>query len=262
MSTDRATGLLFVIAGPSGAGKSSLVQGLVERVPGVEVSVSHTTRQARAGEREGREYHFVDEAAFRRLADGGRMLETARVFGNWYGTSRDWVGERRRLGADVLLEIDWQGAEQVRAKDVGAITVHVLPPSLEALERRLRARGQDGEASIAERVGAAGPRAVPLPGLRLPRRQRALRGGPRRAGRHRAGGARADRGAGKAHGRIPRPSDIGRIGSACLPSAAAAGHRNPNREPRPPGSPARFRRRLPGGEGGRRGRPLARAVRR
>ena len=156
MSTDRATGLLFVIAGPSGAGKSSLVQGLVERVPGVEVSVSHTTRQARAGEREGREYHFVDEAAFRRLADEGRMLETARVFGNWYGTSRDWVRERRRLGGDVLLEIDWQGAEQVRAKDVGAITVHVLPPSLEALERRLRARGQDGEASIAERVGAAG----------------------------------------------------------------------------------------------------------
>ena len=156
MSTERTAGLLFVIAGPSGAGKSSLVQGLVGRIPGVEVSISHTTRRAREGERDGREYHFVDDDAFRRLADEGRMLETARVFGHWYGTSRDWVGERRRSGADVLLEIDWQGAEQVRAKDAGAITIHVLPPSLGALERRLRARGQDGEASIAERMGSAG----------------------------------------------------------------------------------------------------------
>ena len=155
MSTERTAGLLFVIAGPSGAGKSSLVQGLVERVPGVEVSISHTTRCAREGERDGREYHFVDDDAFRRLADEGGMLETARVFGHWYGTSRDWVGQRRRSGADVLLEIDWQGAEQVRAKDAGAITIHVLPPSLMALERRLRTRGQDGEASIAERLGSA-----------------------------------------------------------------------------------------------------------
>lgn len=156
MSTERTAGLLFVIAGPSGAGKSSLVRGLVERVPGVEVSISHTTRRAREGERDAREYHFVDDDAFRRLADEGGMLETARVFGHWYGTSRAWVGERRRSGADVLLEIDWQGAEQVRAKDAGAITVHVLPPSLEALEHRLRTRGQDGEGSIAERMGSAG----------------------------------------------------------------------------------------------------------
>ena len=84
------------------------------------------------------------------------MLETARVFGHRYGTSRDWVEKRRRCGADVLLEIDWQGAEQVRAKEAGAITIQVLPPSLEALERRLRTRGQDGEASIAERMGKAG----------------------------------------------------------------------------------------------------------
>lgn len=156
MSTERTAGLLFVIAGPSGAGKSSLVQGLVERVPGVEVSISHTTRRAREGERDGREYHFVDDAAFRRLADEGGMLETARVFGHWYGTSRAWVGERRRSGADVLLEIDWQGAEQVRTKDASAITIHILPPSFAALEHRLRARGQDGEASIAERIGNAG----------------------------------------------------------------------------------------------------------
>ncbi len=144
-----------MVAGPSGAGKSSLVRGLVERVPGVEVSVSHTTRPARDGERDGREYHFVDETGFRRLADGGRMLETALVFGNWYGTSRDWIEQRRRRGADVLLEIDWQGAAQVRARNVEAITIQVLPPSVEALARRLRERGQDDEASIAERIGSA-----------------------------------------------------------------------------------------------------------
>lgn len=156
MNAVRDTGLLFVIAGPSGAGKSSLVRGLVGRVPGVEVSVSHTTRPARDGERDGREYHFVGEADFRRFADEGRMLETARVFGNWYGTSRDWVAERRRRGMDVLLEIDWQGAAQVRETDVEATTIQILPPSVEALERRLRERGQDDEASIAGRVASAG----------------------------------------------------------------------------------------------------------
>ena len=155
MNAARATGLLFVIAGPSGAGKSSLVRELVKRVPGVEVSVSHTTRPARDGERDGREYRFVTEAEFHRLAEEGRMLETARVFGNWYGTSRDWVEARRRRGADVLLEIDWQGAAQVRARDAEAITIQILPPSLEALEHRLRDRGQDDEASIAGRVGGA-----------------------------------------------------------------------------------------------------------
>ena len=155
MDAVRTTGLLFVIAGPSGAGKSSLVRGLIERVSGVEVSVSHTTRPARDGERDGREYHFVEESRFRRLADEGRMLETAFVFGNWYGTSRDWVEKRRRRGRDVLLEIDWQGAAQVRAKDVGAITIQILPPSVEALERRLRSRGQDDGASIARRIGGA-----------------------------------------------------------------------------------------------------------
>ena len=156
MNAIRSTGLLFVIAGPSGAGKSSLVRGLVARVPGVEVSVSHTTRPARDGERDGREYHFVGEDAFRRLADEGRMLETARVFGNWYGTSRDWVDARRRRGADVLLEIDWQGAAQVREKDAEAITIQILPPSAEALEHRLQERGQDDEASIAGRLASAG----------------------------------------------------------------------------------------------------------
>ena len=155
MNAARSAGLLIVIAGPSGAGKSSLVRDLVKRVSGVEVSVSHTTRPARDGERDGREYHFVAEAEFRRLAEEGRMLETALVFDNWYGTSRDWVEERRRGEADVLLEIDWQGAAQVRAKDVGAITVQIVPPSLDALERRLRDRGQDDEASIAGRMGGA-----------------------------------------------------------------------------------------------------------
>ena len=144
-----------MIAGPSGAGKSSLVRGLMKRDPGVEVSVSHTTRPAREGEQDGREYHFVAENDFRRLEEEGRMLETAQVFGNWYGTSRDWVEERRRRGMDVLLEIDWQGAAQVRAQDVGAVTIQILPPSLEALEHRLRNRGQDDETSIAGRTGGA-----------------------------------------------------------------------------------------------------------
>ena len=156
MNAARPTGLLFVIAGPSGAGKSSLVRSVVQRLPGVEVSVSHTTRPARDSERDGREYHFVDVAQFRRLAGEGRMLETARVFGNWYGTSRDWVDERRRSGVDVLLEIDWQGAAQVRERDVGAITIQVLPPSVESLERRLTTRGQDARASIDERMANAG----------------------------------------------------------------------------------------------------------
>ena len=155
MNAARTSGLLFVIAGPSGAGKSSLVRDLVKRVPGVEVSVSHTTRPARDGERDGREYRFVTDAEFHRLAEEGRMLETARVFGNWYGTSRDWVESRRERGADVLLEIDWQGAAQVRARDIAAITIQILPPSLEALERRLEDRGQDDEASIAGRMAGA-----------------------------------------------------------------------------------------------------------
>ena len=155
MNAVRTGGLLFVIAGPSGAGKSSLVRGIVERVPGVEVSVSHTTRPARDGERDGHEYHFVEEACFRGLADSGQMLETARVFGNWYGTSRDWVERRRRDGVDVLLEIDWQGAAQVRRRDVGAITIQILPPSVEALGHRLRERGKDDRTSIAERIAKA-----------------------------------------------------------------------------------------------------------
>ena len=156
MNAARSSGLLFVIAGPSGAGKSSLVRGLVQRVPGVEVSVSHTTRTARDAERDGHDYHFVDVPEFTRLADDGRMLETAWVFGNWYGTSRDWVDERRRRGVDVLLEIDWQGAAQVRERGVGAITIQILPPSVEALEHRLNERGQDAQASIDERMASAG----------------------------------------------------------------------------------------------------------
>ena len=156
MNPVEPAGLLFVIAGPSGAGKSSLVRGVVGQVPGVEVSVSHTTRPARPGERHGREYHFVEEAEFQRLENEGRMLETARVFGHRYGTSRDWVEERRRRGKDVLLEIDWQGAAEVRRAEREAITIQILPPSLEALEHRLRARGQDSDTSIEVRMESAG----------------------------------------------------------------------------------------------------------
>ena len=155
MDGDGRRGLLFVIAGPSGVGKSSLVRGIVRRVPGLEVSVSHTTRSPRPGERDGREYRFVDETEFRRIESTGMMLETACVFGNRYGTSHAWVDSRRQAGVDVLLEIDWQGAAQVRAADAGAITVQIVPPTLGSLVERLRARGQDDEESIARRSAAA-----------------------------------------------------------------------------------------------------------
>lgn len=152
---NRPSGLLFVVTGPSGVGKSSLARGLIGRVAGLQMSISHTTRPARAGEQDGREYHFVDEDAFRRLEAEQRMLETATVFGHRYGTSGAWVEGRREAGVDVLLEIDWQGARQIRARAPDAIMVQILPPSLAALEERLRERGQDDADSMAERVGKA-----------------------------------------------------------------------------------------------------------
>jgi guanylate kinase len=148
-------GILFVVSAPSGAGKTTLVKMLLERDARVRHSVSYTTRAPRAGEQDGREYHFVDPAAFHAMRERGDFLESAEVHGNFYGTSRVWLEEQMRSGQDMLLEIDWQGARQVRRIFPAAVLVFILPPSIAELERRLRGRGQDAEEVIRRRVAAA-----------------------------------------------------------------------------------------------------------
>ena len=148
-------GTLFVVAAPSGAGKSTLVNALLERESAISLSVSHTTRPPRPGETYGRHYYFVERAEFEREIAEGIFLEHAEVHGNLYGTSRTTVQELLAKGRDVLLEIDWQGARQVQVQVPDAVSVFILPPSREALEQRMRARGQDSEAVIAQRLAAA-----------------------------------------------------------------------------------------------------------
>ncbi len=150
-----ASGCLFVLAAPSGGGKTSLVKALLEREPGMRLSVSYTTRAPRAGERDGVDYHFVDEATFMALRQRGEFLEHAHVHGNWYATSATWLAAEVAAGHDVLLEIDWQGAHQVRRLIPGAVLIFILPPSLASLEERLNRRGQDASEVIARRVEAA-----------------------------------------------------------------------------------------------------------
>ena len=150
-------GTLFIVTAPSGAGKTTLVSGLLDRDPMVRLSVSYTTRAPREGEVDGRHYHFVDVSTFRALRDKGEFLEWAEVHNNYYGTSKAWLEAQVRSGKDILLEIDWQGAQQVRKAFPEAVGVFILPPSLEELERRLRGRGTDSEDVIARRVlGARG----------------------------------------------------------------------------------------------------------
>ncbi|MDD3352896.1 guanylate kinase [Zoogloea sp.] len=148
-------GTLFIVTAPSGAGKTTLVAALLERDPQVRLSVSYTTRAPRPGEVEGQHYHFVDLSTFLSLKDRGVFLEWAEVHGNYYGTSRAWLAEQIGSGTDILLEIDWQGAQQVRKVFPKAVGVFILPPSVEELERRLRGRGTDSEDVIARRVLAA-----------------------------------------------------------------------------------------------------------
>ena len=150
-------GTLFIVTAPSGAGKTTLVSGLLERDPLVRLSVSYTTRAPRTGEVNGQHYHFIDVQGFRALRDKGEFLEWAEVHSNYYGTSKRWLEEQIRAGRDILLEIDWQGAQQVRKVFPKAVGVFILPPSVEELERRLRGRGTDSEDVISRRVlGARG----------------------------------------------------------------------------------------------------------
>lgn len=150
----QASGTLYIISAPSGAGKSSLLRALLEsgRVKGVEISVSHTTRAARPGEVDGVDYHFIDMPAFEAMVAADDFLEHARVFDNYYGTSRSAVETRLVSGVDVILEIDWQGARRVRELLPAAVSIFILPPTRAALEARLTGRGQDDAAVIARRM--------------------------------------------------------------------------------------------------------------
>jgi len=151
----QLAGTLYILSAPSGAGKTSLVKALLQQDDQVVVSVSHTTRDSRPGEVDGVDYNFVTMDAFNALIEQGQFLEYAEVFGNKYGTSQQWVREQLTAGRDVILEIDWQGAEQVRRLMPEAVTVFILPPSRAALRERLNTRGQDTEEVIAGRMAEA-----------------------------------------------------------------------------------------------------------
>ena len=148
-------GTLYIIAAPSGAGKTSLVQQLVATTPGVVASISHTTRPPRPGEQHGQHYYFTPLADFEAMIAAGAFLEQAQVFGNRYGTSRAAVQTQLQDGLDVILEIDWQGARQVRALMPDSASIFILPPSRAALRQRLAGRGQDSPAVIEQRMAAA-----------------------------------------------------------------------------------------------------------
>ncbi len=148
-------GNLFIVAAPSGAGKTTLVRHLLESDRQIGVSISHTTRRSRPGEENGREYHFVDVPSFLERIGHGEFLEWAEVHGNYYGTSKRWIENEMLAERDVLLEIDWQGAQQVRKVFPQAIGIFVLPPSMAILHERLSGRGTDSEDVIARRIAAA-----------------------------------------------------------------------------------------------------------
>ncbi len=149
------SGTLFIVSAPSGAGKSSLVRAVLEQVADLEVSISHTTRPPRPGEQDGVDYYFVSREAFERMVEQGAFLEYATVFDNRYGSKRSLVEEKLRDGIDVIMDMDWQGARQVREAMPGVVSIYVLPPSLEALRQRLEGRGQDSEEVIERRMRKA-----------------------------------------------------------------------------------------------------------
>jgi guanylate kinase len=149
------TANLFVVVAPSGAGKTSLVAALLERDPNIRLSISHTTRAPRAGEEHSKHYHFIERAAFEAMIASGDFLEHANVYGNYYGTSRKWIEGELKGEHDVLLEIDWQGAAQVRKLFPRMVGIFILPPSLAELRRRLEGRGKDSAETIARRMASA-----------------------------------------------------------------------------------------------------------
>jgi guanylate kinase len=148
-------GTLFIVAAPSGAGKTTLVGRLLKDDPQVMHSISFTTRAPRGGEQDGREYQFIDVQRFLAMRERGEFAEWAEVHGNFYGTSRVWLEQRMQEGCDMLLEIDWQGAQQMRRQFPEAVSIFVMPPSIAELERRLRGRGSDSADVIARRVAGA-----------------------------------------------------------------------------------------------------------
>jgi guanylate kinase len=156
MTTSHTPGCLFIVAAPSGAGKSTLVNALLKRESDIGLSISCTTRPPRPGEKDGEHYNFIDEARFEQLRRQGEFLEYAEVHGNFYGTSAPWLAAQMQSGKDVLLEIDWQGARQVRKHFPQAVGIFILPPSIQALEARLKLRGQDSASVIARRLLNAG----------------------------------------------------------------------------------------------------------
>ena len=148
-------GTLYTVSAPSGAGKTTLVEALLNNMPDIKASISHTTRPMRPGEKEGVNYHFVSEEMFLSLINKDAFLEYAQVFNHFYGTSKEWVEKTLSEGIDVILEIDWQGAEQIRDLIPESKSIFILPPSLEALEERLIKRGQDDPTVIKGRLAAA-----------------------------------------------------------------------------------------------------------
>jgi len=148
-------GVMMVLASPSGAGKSSISRAIFAQDPNISLSVSVTTRARRTDEIDGRDYHFIDVAEFQRMRANDELLESAEIYGNQYGTSQKWVEAEFARGHDVLLEIDWQGAQQIRKLMREVVSVFILPPSLEVLEERLKGRGKDTPEVMARRLAAA-----------------------------------------------------------------------------------------------------------
>ncbi|MDP9109118.1 MAG: guanylate kinase [Pseudomonadota bacterium] len=156
LHAEHAAGSLFMVVAPSGAGKSTLVNALLAQEPTLKLSISYTTRAPRPSEQHGREYYFTSAADFLVRREAGEFLESAEVHGNYYGTSRLLIADEIRSGTDVLLEIDWQGAQQVKKQFPHAVGIFILPPSIDALEERLKKRGQDEASVITRRLLAAG----------------------------------------------------------------------------------------------------------
>ncbi len=154
MNANRS-GVLYIVSAPSGAGKTSLVKALLKSDPAIRLSVSYTTRAPRPGESDGRDYHFVDRERFQHMLADGEFLEHAEVYGNFYGTSRGSIAHDLNRGHDILLEIDWQGAAQVKRHFPESASIFILPPSFNALRTRLMGRGQDSEEVIERRLAAA-----------------------------------------------------------------------------------------------------------